>query len=76
MRTHSSDGKDIRLTPAFSALPGNLYSSCKPFPAVEKDGRWFLIGNLYGQNDYGRKKMVYTDYDALEKAMGEIRGSE
>lgn len=23
---------------------------------VEKDGRWFLIGNLYGQNDYGRKK--------------------
>ena len=26
---------------------------------VEKDGRWFL--------------MVYTDYDALEKAMGEIR---
>ena len=40
---------------------------------VEKDGRWFLIGNLYGQDDYGRKKMVYTDYDALEKAMGEIR---
>lgn len=40
---------------------------------VEKDGRWFLIGNLYGQNDYGRNKMVYTDYDALEKAMGEIR---
>ena len=35
---------------------------------VEKDGRWFLIGNLYGQDDYGRKKMVYTDYDALEKA--------
>lgn len=22
---------------------------------VEKDGRWFLIGNLYGQDDYGRK---------------------
>ena len=40
---------------------------------VEKDGRWFLIGNLYGQDDYGRKKMVYTDYEALEKAMGEIR---
>lgn len=40
---------------------------------VEKDGRWFLIGNLYGQNDYGRKKSVYTDYAALEKAMGEIR---
>ena len=39
---------------------------------VEKDGRWFLIGNLYGQDDYGRKKQVYTDYDALERAMGEI----
>lgn len=39
---------------------------------VQKDGRWFLIANLYGQDDYG-KKGIYTDYKALEKAMDEIR---
>lgn len=39
---------------------------------VEKDGRWFLIANLYGQDDFG-KTGLFTDYEALEKAMGEIR---
>ena len=50
-----------------SALLGRV--SAQP---VEKDGRWFLIANLYGQDDYG-KGGVYTDYEALEKAMEEIR---
>lgn len=50
-----------------SALLGRV--SAQP---VEKDGRWFLIANLYGQDDYG-KTGVYTNYEALEKAMGEIR---
>ena len=40
---------------------------------VEQEGRWFLIANLYGQDDYG-KKGLYTDYAALEQAMTEIRG--
>lgn len=40
---------------------------------MEQDGRWFLIANLYGQDDYG-KKGLYTDYAALEQAMTEIRG--
>ncbi len=39
---------------------------------VQKDGRWFLIANLYGQDDYGKDK-VYTDYRALEQAVQEIR---
>ncbi|MEY8352364.1 appr-1-p processing [Lachnospiraceae bacterium 54-53] len=39
---------------------------------VEMDGRWFLIANLYGQDDYG-KDGVYTDYKALEQAVQEIR---
>ncbi len=39
---------------------------------VKKDGKWFLIANLYGQDDYG-KNGVYTDYKALEQAMEEIR---
>lgn len=39
---------------------------------VKKDGRWFLIANLYGQDDYG-KSGLYTDYKALEKAVQEIR---
>lgn len=40
---------------------------------VEKEGRWFLLASLYGQDDYGKNK-VYTDYKALEQAMEEIRG--
>lgn len=50
-----------------SALLGRV--SAQP---VEKGGRWFLIANLYGQDDYG-KTGVYTNYEALEKAMEEIR---
>lgn len=50
-----------------SALLGRV--SAQP---VEKDGRWFLIANLYGQDDYGKNK-VYTDYKALEQAVKEIR---
>ncbi|WP_124066809.1 macro domain-containing protein [Clostridium sp. E02] len=38
---------------------------------VEKGDRWFLIANLFGQDDYG-KDGVYTDYRALEKALNEI----
>lgn len=53
-------GDTAKLLGAVSAQP------------VEQDGRWFLIANLYGQNDYG-KKQFFTDYGALEKAMGEIR---
>ena len=61
-------GQVKKLFPEVEKLLGRV--SAQP---VEKDGRWFLIGNLYGQDDYGRKKQVYTDYDALERAMGEIR---
>lgn len=39
---------------------------------VERNGRWFIIASLYGQDDYG-KGGVYTDYKALENAMQEIR---
>lgn len=38
---------------------------------VQLKDRWFLIANLYGQDDYG-KDGVYTDYKALEKAVQEI----
>lgn len=50
-----------------SALLGKV--SAQP---VELDGRWFLIANLYGQDDYG-KTGLFTDYAALETAMKEIR---
>lgn len=50
-----------------SALLGRV--SAQP---VQMDGRWFLIANLYGQDDYG-KNGVYTDYKALEQAVQEIR---
>nr|WP_314459971.1 macro domain-containing protein [uncultured Clostridium sp.] len=39
---------------------------------VELNGRWFLIANLYGQDNYG-KNGVYTDYKALSQAVNEIR---
>lgn len=55
-----SGGKTSELLGRVSAQP------------VEKDGRWFLIANLYGQDDYG-KSGVYTDYKALEQAIQEIR---
>lgn len=55
-----ANGDTSKLLGAVSAQP------------VEKDGRWFLIANLYGQDDYG-KKGVFTDYKALETAMTEIR---
>lgn len=58
--TEEAGGKTKMLLGKVSAQP------------VEKDGRWFLIANLYGQDDYG-KDGVYTDYEALEKAMSEIR---
>lgn len=58
--TEEAGGKTKKLLGKVSAQP------------VEKDGRWFLIANLYGQDDYG-KDGVYTDYEALEKAMSEIR---
>lgn len=59
--TEEAGGKTKKLLGRVSAQP------------VEKDGRWFLIANLYGQDDYG-KEGLYTDYEALEKAMEEIRG--
>lgn len=58
--TEETGGKTSSLLGRVSAQP------------VEKDGRWFLIANLFGQDDYGKAK-VYTDYEALENAMGEIR---
>ena len=39
---------------------------------VELNGRWFLIANLYGQDNYG-KNGIYTDYRALLQAVTEIR---
>ena len=57
--TEEVGGKTAKLLGRVSAQP------------VEKDGRWFLIANLYGQDDYG-KNGVYTDYEALEKALEEI----
>ncbi|MCQ4727839.1 appr-1-p processing, partial [Anaerotignum faecicola] len=57
--TEEVGGKTAKLLGRVSAQP------------VEKDGRWFLIANLYGQDDYG-KTGVYTDYEALEKALEEI----
>ena len=38
---------------------------------VEQDGRWFLIANLYGQDDYG-KKGLYTGSRPWNEAMTEI----
>lgn len=58
--TEQAGGKTKSLLGRVSAQP------------VEKDGRWFLIANLYGQDDYG-KKGLFTDCAALEKAMTEIR---
>lgn len=58
--TEQAGGKTKSLLGRVSAQP------------VEKDGRWFLLANLYGQDDYG-KKGLFTDYTALEKAMTEIR---
>lgn len=32
-----------------------------------------IVANLYGQLNYGRKKIRYTDYDALKAALYELK---
>lgn len=59
--TEKSNGKTASLLGKVSAQP------------VELDGCWFLIANLYGQDDYG-KTGLFTDYEGLENAFQEIRG--